>query len=328
MAGIAQTGMTASFETTPIVVNGVMYITTPTVDNKMKMMALDATNGRAIWETTYSLGPFQICCGPVNRGPAVGYGMVYVLTLDDKLLALDATTGKVRWAATRRRPDGRLFGNDDAAGLRRHGHRRQRGRRVADPRLRRRVQRAQRQAAVALRHDRSRDVRRHFVAARRRDGLDDARRRSKLGLLIFSTGNPNPDLEGKVRVGDNHWSDSIVAIDVHTGKFKWGYQEVKHDVWDYDAVSPPVLFDVQVNGQTVPAAGEAGKVGWFYIVDRRNGKLIRRSDAVRRDDEEHVQPADRQGRRDAARRERRRRMVAAGVLAGHALRVRARRWTS
>ena len=100
LVGIAQTGMTASFETTPIVVNGVMYATTPTVANKMKVMALDATNGRLIWETVYSLGTFQICCGPVNRGAAVGYGMVYVLTLDDKLLALDATTGKSRWTVT------------------------------------------------------------------------------------------------------------------------------------------------------------------------------------------------------------------------------------
>ena len=100
VAGIAQTGMTASFETTPIVVNGVMYITTPTVDNKSKTMALDATNGRVIWDNTYSLGAFQICCGPVNRGAAVAYGMVYVLTLDDKLLALDARTGAQKWQDT------------------------------------------------------------------------------------------------------------------------------------------------------------------------------------------------------------------------------------
>jgi len=97
--------------------------------------------------------------------------------------------------------------------------------------------------------------------------------------LIFSTGNPNPDLDGTPRKGDNLWSDSIVSLDVHSGKLKWYYQEVKHDVWDYDAVSPVVLFDVEVDGKTVHAAGEAGKVGWFYIVDRTTGKLIRRSDA-------------------------------------------------
>ena len=100
----------------------------------------------------------------------------------------------------------------------------------------------------------------------------------QLGLVIFSTGNPNPDLDGTRRGGDNLYSDSIVALDVRTGKLRWYYQEVKHDVWDYDAVSNVVLFDVHAGGATIPAAGEAGKVGWFFIVDRRNGKLIRKSD--------------------------------------------------
>jgi alcohol dehydrogenase (cytochrome c) len=98
------------------------------------------------------------------------------------------------------------------------------------------------------------------------------------GLVIFSTGNPNPDLSGAVRAGDNLYTDSIVALDVNTGQLRWYYQEVKHDVWDYDAVSNVVLFDVEENGTTVPAAGEAGKVGWVFIVDRRSGRLIRKSD--------------------------------------------------
>ncbi|HEX3550968.1 MAG TPA: PQQ-binding-like beta-propeller repeat protein [Candidatus Elarobacter sp.] len=279
ISGLAQTGMTASFETTPIVVSGVMYVTTPTVSNKMKIMALDATNGRPIWETVYSLGPFQICCGPVNRGPAVGYGMVYALTLDDRLLALDAATGKVRWTATLADPtvgysetmtpqiyDGMVIvgsagGEWPIAGF------------------------------IAAYDAHSGKQRWRFRTTDPSTYAGDSWKRGggmvwttpavdpKLGLVIFSTGNPNPDLEGKVRTGDNRWTDSIVAVDAHSGKFKWGYQEIKHDVWDYDAVSPPVLFDVQVNGRTVPAAGEAGKVGWFFIVDRRNGKLIRKSDA-------------------------------------------------
>ncbi|HEY0396638.1 MAG TPA: PQQ-binding-like beta-propeller repeat protein [Candidatus Elarobacter sp.] len=278
ISGLAQTGMTASFETTPIVVNGVMYITTPTVSNKMKVVALDATNGRPIWETVYSLGAFQICCGPVNRGAAVAYGMVYVLTLDDKLLALDATTGKLRWQST-----------------------------VADPSVgySETMQPQVYDGIVIVGSAGGEWPIRGFVAgydARsgkqrwRWDSTDpstyagDSWKRGggmvwttpavdpKLGLVIFCTGNPNPDLNGAPRKGDNRWSDSIVALDVRTGKFKWGYQEIKHDVWDYDAVSNVVLFDVHQNGQTIPAAGEAGKVGWFFIVDRRNGKLIRKSD--------------------------------------------------
>jgi len=278
LVGIAQTGMTASFETTPIVVNGVMYITTPTVDNKMKIMALDATNGRRIWDTTYNLGAFQICCGPVNRGPAVGYGMVYALTLDDKLLALDAKTGALRWQSTVADPsvgysetmtpqvyDGMVIVGSAGGEWPIRGF-------VAAYDAKNGKQR--------WRWD-STDPKTYAGDSWKRGGgmvwttpaIDPA-----LGLVIFCTGNPNPDLNGTYRKGDNRWSDSIVALDVHTGKLKWGYQEIKHDVWDYDAVSNVVLFDVHVNGQTIPAAGEAGKVGWFYILDRRNGKLIRRSD--------------------------------------------------
>jgi alcohol dehydrogenase (cytochrome c) len=94
---LVQTGITSSFETTPIVVNGVMYATTPAVDNRMKILAIRAHSGEIIWESTYTLGDFKICCGPVNRGAAVGYGNVYVVTLDDRLIALDAASGEVRW---------------------------------------------------------------------------------------------------------------------------------------------------------------------------------------------------------------------------------------
>lgn len=108
---LVQTGITSSFETTPIVVSGVMYATTPVVDSKMKIIALRADTGDIIWESTYNVGDFKICCGPVNRGVAVGYGNVYVTTLDDRLIALNAATGDVVWnvgvadpkVATRRR---------------------------------------------------------------------------------------------------------------------------------------------------------------------------------------------------------------------------------
>lgn len=100
-------------------------------------------------------------------------------------------------------------------------------------------------------------------------------------MVIFSTGNPNPDLDGSSRKGDNLYTDSIVALDADTGKRKWHYQEVKHDVWDYDAVSNVVLFDAKdSNGNVVPAAGEAGKVGWLYVVNRETGDLIRKSDPL------------------------------------------------
>jgi alcohol dehydrogenase (cytochrome c) len=278
LVGLVQTGMTASFETTPIVVNGVMYITTPIVNSKMLIIAVNAATGERLWDVTYNMGPFQICCGPVNRGVAVGYGKVYVATLDDHLLALNAADGQIVWQATivnSQNGYSETLAPQIYAGM------------------------------VIVGSAGGEWALRGFVAAydaktgqqRWRWMSTDPKTYSgnswegggamvwttpaidpKLGLVIFSTGNPNPDLDGTVRQGDNLFSDSIVALDVHTGALKWYYQEVKHDVWDYDAVSNVVLFDVHQNGETIPAVGEAGKVGWVFIVDRRTGKLIRKSD--------------------------------------------------
>lgn len=278
LVSLVQTGFTASFETTPIVVNGVMYITTPVVNQQMKVMAVNAATGSRYWETTINLAPFLICCGPVNRGPAVAYGNVYVTTLDDRIIALDATNGAVRWQTRVANPsvgysetmtpqvyDGKLIvgsagGEWAIAGF---------------------VAAYDARNGKQLWRWNSTDPKSYAGDSWKRGGAMTWTTPAvdpKLGLVIFCTGNPNPDLDGTSRKGDNLWSDSIVALDVNTGKMRWYYQEVKHDVWDYDAVSPVVLFDVTVNGRTVPAAGEAGKVGWFFVVNRETGQLIRKGD--------------------------------------------------
>jgi alcohol dehydrogenase (cytochrome c) len=278
LVALAQTGMTASFETTPIVANGVMYITTPVVGSKMKIMALNATTGERLWEVTDNLGTFLICCGPVNRGIALGYGKAYVVTLDDHLLALDASDGHTVWDTT-------IVGSKD-------GYSETLAPQIYD-------------GMVVVGSAGGEWALRGFVAAydakagKQRWKWNSTDPKSykgdswksgggmvwttpaidpKLGLVIFCTGNPNPDLDGINREGDNLYSDSIVALDVHTGQLKWHYQEVKHDVWDYDAVSNVVLFDIHQDGKTIPAAAEAGKVGWVFIVDRRTGALIRKTD--------------------------------------------------
>jgi alcohol dehydrogenase (cytochrome c) len=278
LVALVQTGMTASFETTPIVANGVMYLTTPVVNHKMIIMAVNASTGERLWDVTYNLGTFQICCGPVNRGVAVGYGNVYVVTLDDHLLALDASDGHTVWNTT-------IVSSQ-------HGYSETLAPQIYD-------------GMVIVGSAGGEWALRGFVAAyeaktgqqRWRWMSTDPKTYSgnswqggggmvwttpaidpQLGLLIFSTGNPNPDLDGTIRVGDNLYTDSIVALDVHSGKLKWYYQEVKHDVWDYDAVSNVVLFDVHQDGKAIPAAAEAGKVGWVFILDRRTGALIRKSD--------------------------------------------------
>lgn len=276
-AAIVQTGMPASFETTPIVDNGVMYITSPVVSSQMKIMALNAATGEPYWTTTFTLGQFQICCGPVNRGVAVGYGKVYVVTLDDNLLALDANTGKVAWQ--KQVADPSVGYSETMAPQLYHGMVIV-GSAGGEWALRGFVTAYDANTGAKKWQWWSTDPKSYSGDSWKGGGgmvwttpaVDP-----KLGLLIFSTGNPNPDLYGASRMGDNLYTDSIVALDVNTGTLKWYYQEVKHDVWDYDAVSNPVLFDVHQNGQTIPAAGEAGKVGWVFIVDRRTGKLIRKS---------------------------------------------------
>jgi alcohol dehydrogenase (cytochrome c) len=102
----------------------------------------------------------------------------------------------------------------------------------------------------------------------------------ELGLAIFAVGNPSPDLDGSVRPGDNLYTESIVAVDLKTGKHKWHFQQVPHDVWDLDTTSPVVLFDAKdSSGATVKAVAEAGKTGWVYVLDRATGKPIRRTNA-------------------------------------------------
>src|SRR6185369_16612538 len=97
---------------------------------------------------------------------------------------------------------------------------------------------------------------------------------SELGLLYFSTGNAGPDYAGWERGGDNLFSASIVAIEAKTGKYRWHFQEVHHDLWDYDAPNPVVLFDAQYEGKPRKGIAQAGKTGWVYILDRTNGKPL------------------------------------------------------
>ena len=91
------------------------------------------------------------------------------------------------------------------------------------------------------------------------------------GIIYMGTGNPNPDLDGTHREGDNLFASSVLALNIKDGTRAWHYQMVHHDLWDYDAAGPPVLFDIVKNGITIKAVGMAGKTGWFYILDRLTG---------------------------------------------------------
>lgn len=95
-----------------------------------------------------------------------------------------------------------------------------------------------------------------------------------LGMLYFGTGNAGPDNDGSGRGGDNLFTSSLVALDFRTGKYKWHFQEVRHDIWDYDSSSPPQLLDVTYRGRARKIVVHPGKTGWLYILDRTNGKPL------------------------------------------------------
>ena len=97
---------------------------------------------------------------------------------------------------------------------------------------------------------------------------------AQLGMLYFSTGNPGPDYNGAVRAGDNLFTASIVALDAYTGEYRWHFQQVHHDIWDYDAPNPVVLFDLDYGGELRKGLVQAGKTGWLYILDRVTGEPL------------------------------------------------------
>ena len=294
-----------SFETTPVVVNGIMYITSPVKPNNI-VRAFDLRSQKMLWEHVHKTGPVSTaCCGYNNRGVAVANGMVYVATLDGQMIGLDQQTGEEKWAVQVGDPAaGYTFTMAPLA----IGDKVIAGTSGGEYGIRGWVK-AFYGATGALAwtwysipspedggwwgtwakttpegNDLHRDIATEktdsakYADAWQNGGggvwmtpaYDDATK-----TLYVAVGNPSPDLDGSVRPGDNRWTDGIVAIDVNTGKFKWGYQTVPHDVWDLDAVSPPVI--VMVDGKK--AVVHAGKTGWVYVLDAATGKLIRKSDA-------------------------------------------------
>ncbi len=96
----------------------------------------------------------------------------------------------------------------------------------------------------------------------------------ELGLLYFSTGNPGPDFNGAIRAGDNLFSISMVAVDTHSGEYRWHFQQIHHDIWDFDAATSVVLFNVEIDGTMRRAIGSINKAGYLYILDRVTGEPL------------------------------------------------------
>ena len=281
-------GSKYSLEGTPIVVDGVMYMSTGNDD----VLALDAKTGALIWER-FSRIPANIstvCCGWDNRGVAVGDGKVFIGQLDGNFVALDQRTGKEVWRTEIGKwQDGHtitsapLYYNGVVYTGVAGGDRSARGKLTAlNAKTGKTLWRfwtvpepgAPGSETWPSPNDpdpvRAKAYLNGGAAVWQTPAIDPA-----LGLIFFSTGNPGPDAGGvgANRPGDNLYSLSIVALHLD-GTYAWHFQAVHHDLWDFDLPSPVVLLDETINGVRRKAIAEAGKTGWVYILDRTNGKPL------------------------------------------------------
>jgi glucose dehydrogenase len=305
-AFVFQTDVLESMETAPVVVNGVMYLTT----SFNHVYAIDATTGKPYWHYKHKMGPVTTyCCGPNNRGIAIWRDVVYMGTLDAKLVALDAKTGKLLWQKQIADPekgysetmapvvaDGKvLIGtNGGEYGIRgfvkafdgRNGDLMWTFYTIPDK---------GHEGVWATRDATGRDMHRDIakekqLLAQKGGGFYETLGGGvwmttavdlKTNTVYFVVGNPSPDLYGDIRPGDNLYTDSIVAIDLDSGKYKAHFQYIAHDVWDLDAVSPPILTQAKdKNGKTVDVVIHGGKTGHVYVHDRKDLSLIRFSEAM------------------------------------------------
>jgi len=267
------------FEPDPLVIDGVMYIPTGNDD----IFALDAKTGKKLWTWESDIPQVNdlICCGWDNRGVASGGGMIYSGLLDGGVVGLDQKTGKQVWrtqledyhdgysiTGATRYFDGLVFTGMSG------GENGVRGR------------------MYALDAKTGKEVWRFYTIPGPNDIGGDSWPNDgfsylhgggtvwqapaidpELGLMYFSTGNAGP-WNGDTRPGDSLFSASILALDYKTGQYRWHFQEVHHDIWDFDAPSPTVLFDQSYGGEMKKGIYQCGKTGWCYMLDRSNGKPL------------------------------------------------------
>jgi PQQ-dependent dehydrogenase (methanol/ethanol family) len=303
-AWIFQTEVVETMETTPLVINGVMFATT----SFNHVYALDAATGEEIWHYKHKMGPITtFCCGPNNRGVAAYGDKVYMGTLDAKLVALDAKTGRLVWEQQIADPEkgysetmaptavnGKILigTNGGEYGIRGFvkAYDAETGNLLwtfnTTP---------ENSVGVWATHDATgRDMLRDIAAEKAALAAQGDPYKTLGGgvwqnpavdlesnRVLFVVGNPSPDLDGSLRPGDNLYTNSLVSVDLDSGEYVCHFQYIAHDVWDLDAVSPPILVDVQdANGNTVPGLLHGGKTGHVYVHNRSDCSLIRFSEAM------------------------------------------------
>ncbi|MGV0005654.1 MAG: pyrroloquinoline quinone-dependent dehydrogenase [Candidatus Porifericomitaceae bacterium WSBS_2022_MAG_OTU9] len=303
-AWVFKTEIVESQETTPIVVNGTMYITT----SFNHVYALDAKTGKKKWHFKHKMGPITTyCCGPNNRGVAASEGKLFMGTLDAKLVALDAENGKLLWETQIADPelgysetmaptvvDGKvLIGtNGGEYGIR--GFVKAFDTESGDL-LWTFHTTPENSSGVWATHDATGGYMHRDIEAEKRTYKNNGDPYKTLGggvwqnmaidrdngMVYFVVGNPSPDLYGAIRPGDNLYTNSLVAVDLDSGEYRCHYQYIAHDVWDLDAVSPPILTKVMDDdGTVVKGVLHGGKTGYVYVHRASDCSLIRFSDAM------------------------------------------------
>jgi len=274
---VYQIDKTDKFETSPIVVDGVMYVSEPPSD----VTALEAATGRPLWKYRRVLPDnMPVCCGKVNRGLAIWGGRLYLGSLDAHLVALDAQTGNViwdievaPWKTGHTITVAPLIVKDKVIVGIAGGEFGVRGFLDAyDVTTGRRAWRFYTVPAAGEKGAETwkGDSYKYGSATTWVTGSYDP----ELNTIYWGTGNPGPDWNGATREGDNLYSDSIIAVDADTGKLKWHFQFTPHDVHDWDATQVPVLIDGAWKGRPRKLVLFANRNAFYYVLDRQTGEYL------------------------------------------------------
>jgi alcohol dehydrogenase (cytochrome c) len=264
-------------EVTPVVIDGVMYVTGPN-----EAYALDATSGRQIWSfrTPRTPGLLSEAGGGANRGVAVAGTRVFMVTDNSHLLALDRGTGRKLWDVTM--ADSKegysatasplAIGDMVLSGIA-GGEEGARG--FVDAYEAATGKRIWRFYSIPARGEKGAETwigsaLEHGCGATWLTGSYDP----DLATVYWAVGNPCPDYDGEERKGDNLYTSSVVALDVKTGQLKWYYQFTPHDMHDWDAVEPLLLVDEQWEGHPRKLLLHGDRNGFFFVLDRTNGELL------------------------------------------------------
>jgi len=275
---VFQADSVQKMESTPLVVNGVMYLTQPPND----IIALDAKRGTVYWTYHYTVpADVRLCCGLVNRGLAISGNTLFMGTVDGHLVAVDAKDGKLLW-------DVPLGDNHTGYGIT-----------EAPLVVKDKVIVAMAGAESGIRgfiaafslktgeqvwkfntvpgpgepgnETWPANTWQHGGASSWVTGTYDP----DLNLVFWGIGNPFPDYDYEARLGDNLYSNSAIALDPDTGKLKWYFQFTPNDRADYDAIQVPVLADINWQGARRKVILWANRNGFFYVLDRATGKFLR-----------------------------------------------------